>query len=997
MPPGASPLLPRRRMRAPAAWRLDRAPPGRAPALDVDLEPVRKRVETAWRQAETLAGEGSIPEARALLERAHRRAPADQNLLLDLALIRLRDGDATGSADLFDAVARRHDVREAWAGLAAARLVSGDAVGASRACARCLQTHVADEPLVALAQAILRSAQAVAPGWCSLDQAGCLRSNLSLGELSLTLDGERLLAGSDLPPAWTAAAELVVEAHGRPLLGSPIDVQAIRRVEGFAERMRTGIAGWAWHPASPATDPVLRVLDANGAERMSFTATDLGARVDGDAPGARPRKFAFEVPWRGAVRIVGHDGRDLAGSPVAELPRRHRAPIRLAARTTPDVCASVDVVIPIFRGRDTTLACLTAVMETASPGTRIWVVDDGSPDPGLVADMVALAAAGRIRLIGSGGPAAGRVNRGFPAAANAGLRAAAGRDAVLLNSDTLVAGAWLQTLQAAAYSAPDIGTATPISNEASILSTPNPEGGNPAPDLAGTKRIAALAAQANAARLVDIPTAHGFCMFIRADCLVQTGLLREDLFAQGYGEENDFCSRASALGWRHVAVPSVYVAHLGGASFGASRKHLLARNQALLGRLHPGYHAAVASHIAADPLFWARRRLDAARWLDSARPGTRAAAGAVLLVTHDHGGGTARVVADRVAALRGAGFDPLVLAGRGGLTVLQDPASSDPTPNLRFKLPREWPALLALLAPWRPAAVEFHHLLGHHPAIRDLPARLGIPVDIWVHDYACLCARITLTDREAHYCGEPPPAGCATCIATSGRNDGETIAPAALRMRSAAAFAAARAVIVPSADVADRLSRHFPGLSLRIAPWEDARCSHDGRAAPGPSVRVAVVGAIGREKGYFVILACARDAAARGLNLFFTIVGYTIDDDALEATGRVAISGPFQAGEALRLIREQAAQLAFIPSVWPETWCFALTEVWDAGLPVCVFDLGTQAARVRDSGVGWVIPLSLPPSRVNDMLLDFAAAAARPLPTRMTQGTIRQRPADPAQ
>ena len=71
-----------------------------------------------------------------------------------------------------------------------------------------------------------------------------------------------------------------------------------------------------------------------------------------------------------------------------------------------------------------------------------------------------------------------------------------------------------------------------------------------------------------------MPTGHGFCLYIRAECLDETGLLREDLFAQGYGEENDFCMRARHLGWRHVAVPGVFVAHHGAGSFNAARDDL---------------------------------------------------------------------------------------------------------------------------------------------------------------------------------------------------------------------------------------------------------------------------------------------------------------------------------------------------------------------------------------------------------------------------------------
>ena len=57
-------------------------------------------------------------------------------------------------------------------------------------------------------------------------------------------------------------------------------------------------------------------------------------------------------------------------------------------------------------------------------------------------------------------------------------------------------------------------------------------------------------------------------MYLRRDCLDAVGVFRDDLFAQGYGEENDFCLRARHLGWRHVAAPGVFVAHRGAQSFG---------------------------------------------------------------------------------------------------------------------------------------------------------------------------------------------------------------------------------------------------------------------------------------------------------------------------------------------------------------------------------------------------------------------------------------------
>ncbi len=101
----------------------------------------------------------------------------------------------------------------------------------------------------------------------------------------------------------------------------------------------------------------------------------------------------------------------------------------------------------------------------------------------MAAALDALAGQRRITLIRH------RRNLGFAASANAGMRAAAGRDVVLLNSDTLVAPGWLEELREVAYGAADIGTVTPLSNDATILSYPDPPGGNPVPDAVGTARL----------------------------------------------------------------------------------------------------------------------------------------------------------------------------------------------------------------------------------------------------------------------------------------------------------------------------------------------------------------------------------------------------------------------------------------------------------------------------------------------------------------------------
>jgi glycosyltransferase involved in cell wall biosynthesis len=136
--------------------------------------------------------------------------------------------------------------------------------------------------------------------------------------------------------------------------------------------------------------------------------------------------------------------------------------------------------------------------------------------------------------------------------------------------------------------------------------------------------------------------------------------------------------------------------------------------------------------------------------------------------------------------------------------------------------------------------------------------------------------------------------------------------------------------------------------------------------------RIGIVGAIGTEKGYDVLLACARDAARRSLPLQFVIIGFTHDDIRLMDTGHVDVTHRFAPERAVQEIAAQTADIGFIPSIWPETWCFALSDAWKAGLKTAVFDIGTQAQRVRETGNGWILPLALPPANVNNMLISLA-------------------------
>lgn len=939
----------------------DAPPPAPQTRAEGEGSTLRALARSAWDRAQRERAAGDLAASCNWLERAHRLVPDDALVSLTLGAFRLELGLAAEAAPLLDKVARQYDSPEAWIALASCHLARDAEAPCVEALERALRSTVVTPALTELAGRVVQ--RFGRPGWCGLNGDG--RVQFGPGRPAwIALDGIPI-RGSGLPRSWSSGRVLEVTGRNGPFLGSPLPVQLFRATEGFVEAREGGIEGWAWHPTDASRDPLILIRGPTFGTML--TATEPAEDVAHLRPLARPRRFALSA---GQVQAMGHpisvtgeDGRPLLGSPLdPSLERRESfapcwvdSPATGAATDTRH--REVDVVIPVYRGAVETVACLESVLASVPASTVVHVVDDASPEPELAAAVEALHAAGRIRLLRHA------ENRGFPAAANAGLRAAEGRDVALLNSDTLVAAGWLDRLRRAAYSAAEIGSVTPLSNDATIASYPDPDGTNPVPNAADTAALDRVALRANASLVADLPVGVGFCLYLRRDCLDQVGLFREDLFAQGYGEENDWCLRARRAGWRHVAALDVFVAHLGGRSFGRGREHLLRRNTAILNRLHPGYDALIAAHIAADPLFAARRRMDALGWACG-----RSRAGSVLLVTHGEGGGVEEAVQSRCAALRAEGLRPIVL--RPG----QDGCQVDAFPNLRHALPAELPVLAALLRPDRPRWLEVHHLLGHDRSVLELAGLLEIPVETWVHDYASLCPRIALVGRDRRYCGEPDVEQCEDCVADLGSLTGDPTGVADLLTRSASELGGSRRVVTGSRDTAQRLRRHFPLLHPEVRPWEDDRRlpeAEPGRKAD--TTRICVVGAIGVEKGYDVLLACVRDARRRGLALEFVVCGYTQDDERLLAAGPVQVTGRYAAHEAVKLIRAQRAELALIPSVWPETWCFALSRAWEAGLNAVAFDLGAQAERIRGTGRGWLLPLELPIPAINDALLRLAS------------------------
>jgi GT2 family glycosyltransferase len=755
-------------------------------------------------------------------------------------------------------------------------------------------------------------------------------------------------------------------------------------LDGRADSDGKRISGWARVGWLPTQRMELRFEDEDGGAHRS--RTKAVAR-----PGLR---WPFEIDLRGAglrgnrIRIAAQlpDGRwqPLPDTPLllgralrfkglrpVRLPRwrKESSQPKRARLASSRRAASIDVLIPVYGGLQETLACIDSVLATIEDRGRVIVIDDATEDAKLAAALDDLATAGRIMLLRN------EKNLGFVGSVNRALALPSSHDIVLLNSDTRVFGDWLQRLGATAYGASRVGTVTPFSNDGSIASYPRAFGSPIDPEQAAA--LDKLAAWTHPGSSVEIPVGVGFCLYIRNDCLKDVGELDASVFGKGYGEESDFCLRARQRGWSHRIAADVFVYHASARSFGARRAALLDRSQRLLNLRYPGYDRLITDFLTQDPLHPLRRRLDERRL--SSFEGRF-----VLLVTLALEGGVERFVTERSQRIREQGLFPLVLnpSKPGDARFCELSTDALDAPNLRYEIPAELPELASMLKCLSIDAIEIQHFLDLDARVIDTVRALGVPYEVVIHDYSWICPRVTLIDGSGRYCGEPAVSVCKSCVRKNGSRLGKALSVPALRARSSAWLGEGRRVVAPSADTASRLKKYFPALDIEVRP-------HAPSFAPPPqvaasprakTVRVGLIGAIGGHKGYQVLLGCARDAATRRLPLEFVVIGYTENDKPLLKTGKVFITGRYSEIEAPHLLRRERPDIVFLPSVWPETWCYTLDYAMAAGLPVVSFDLGAIAERLRAAGRGILLPLDSSSRHINDRLLGHITDLGIPAP-----------------
>lgn len=621
--------------------------------------------------------------------------------------------------------------------------------------------------------------------------------------------------------------------------------------------------------------------------------------------------------------------------------------------------AEVVIVVPVYRGFEESLASIYAVLANREQATpfALHVVNDRTPDAMLGAALGRLAGQGLFSY------AVNERNLGFVQSCNAALERFADKEVILLNADTRVHGNWVDRLLVHARSDPAVATVTALSNNATICSYPGLNINNLVEPECTAEVLDDLAAACNKGRASEIPTGVGFCFLMTRASRDRVGLFDAAAFGKGYGEENDYCLRAAKAGLRNVLAEDVFVYHAGEVSFADLVASEYGPGQQALLAKHPDYPLRIRQHLAADPSSSGRTRLDLYRIARLVR------SRCVVFVTHSLSGGVATYAADEERRLAADGCAVVRLrvgaANRWSVEVVAGETWAPSCPNLRPMAFNQVRGLIAEFLDWLdPRSIDIQSLVGFDwvatEGLLDLVKASGIPYTFMLHDYSVVCHRNDLVLTNGRYCGLPDVSVCRTCVATD-RSYPEALDPAVRRRTFDLFLSGAKAVFAPSQDMKDRLQRAGASYAIEVRPHRTV-FGLDPVAKPSPGgevVDIVTIGAVGPHKGSGIILNLARYAQATKLGLRFHIVGYSDLKEDMRAAGVEETGRYDDEAEARRLVEAIRPTLVFLPSIWPETFCYALSLAFEMRIAPVVFDIGAQAERVRQAGFGHVLPYGL--------------------------------------
>jgi GT2 family glycosyltransferase/glycosyltransferase involved in cell wall biosynthesis len=616
---------------------------------------------------------------------------------------------------------------------------------------------------------------------------------------------------------------------------------------------------------------------------------------------------------------------------------------------------SCDIIIPIYNAYDCVVECIDSVIKyTNLEENHLILINDKSSDIEIAKLLDEYKNRNpKFTVLHN------KENLGFVKTVNRGMRLS-NNDVLLLNSDTIVTLDWLDKLKECAYSQEMVATAIPLSNNATLASVPNIFNKNDLEADMSIDEMAKIVEDCSYKDYPELPTAHGFCMYIKRSVLKEVGFFDEDAFGKGYGEENDFCFRCFDHGYKHLLCDDAYVYHKESQSFSEAKYALMSNAEEVLNNRYPQYQHRLREWCINPPIKYIGQNI-------AFEIGRKEKKENILILVHDwtdiekNLGGTTLHVYDIIKSLRNIyNFHVLTREGNfyklysywtNGLTIIKYPRTMD-FKDFGFYNEVYKGILDKVMSDFCIKIVHIHHMMGHYFDIINVVKQYNLYSIVSIHDFYAVCPIVNKMFKRKQYCGNPTVKKCGDCLRFSLEKENNMIEP--WRRMWNGLFDTFDTIITPSESAKQELLMTYNNIDVKVIEHgiDLKKEKSDLSISEDRSFDIAFVGVIDPHKGKEVFEYLIRSKKLKKVRIH--LFGKADIDPPIRSRYYVD-HGTYKRKDLTKLLKEHKIKLVCLFSMCPESYSYTLSESVASGVPVLGVDLGAIGYRIRKDNLGWLI------------------------------------------
>ena len=625
----------------------------------------------------------------------------------------------------------------------------------------------------------------------------------------------------------------------------------------------------------------------------------------------------------------------------------------------------IDIIIPVFNAFEETKQCIDSVMKnTADVPHRLIIFNDSSTDKRVKGEFSKYRNDNNNIFYYEN-----KENLGFIKTVNKGFSLSKINDVVILNSDTIVTKHWLSEMIKSVENSHKVATCMPISNESTIYSIQRYTKINLLENFS-IDEIGHVLYKYGLRLNLEIPVGVGFCLYITRDSLNEIGFF-DEIFGKGYGEENDFCMKASQKGYRHILCDSAFVYHKGHVSMkeaGILKKDkddTLLSNEKLLNERYPDYLPRI--HKFLDQNIPLLSKIGNNLLLNIV---PRNSKNKILYVLHNYNdqnvlGGTELNVKDLCENLSYSQIVYILYPNNGDIFLIEN--YKGVVNNYAFHIGKyfNYPTVFDneyrntinyIFGLFNFDIVHIHHTMNLGFDVFSIAKKRKIPIIYTMHDYYSLSPSPNLTDSEGRFLGMPMNKDKWNYELRK-KFEYDAFNIESWQEDCFKAISLSDCILTPSESSRDILLSFYPKLkNIKILEHGVDVSLKINNKSIREIKNIAFIGHIHYPtKGKGIIEESIPILLDKGYSIYIfgsDKLQLDIDENIKE---KININGKFNKNEIVKMLVDSNIDIVCLLSTWPETYSYTLTESLLAGIPVIVSGFGALKERVEKLNVGYVL------------------------------------------